>query len=43
MPHKHMGLFDYSSKKPIKSGSYGILSCFSLYPGKILERMEMLA
>ena len=30
------GAFDYSSKKPIKSGSYGILSCFSLYPGKNL-------
>ena len=28
------GAFDYSSKTH-KSGSYGILSCFSLYPEKI--------
>ena len=30
------GAFDYSTKKPIKAGSYGVLSCFSLYPGKNL-------
>ncbi len=30
------GAIDYSTKKPIKAGSYGILNCFSLYPGKNL-------